>query len=211
GQELWLNQADVGMWLQASELGAYLIDGQMIRRKTGRGGGIPPSGVFQTKDGNILVWIPPGPSWPQFCKVTGLENLATDPRFENEESRYEHIVKLYAILDPVFLTKTRIEWQQVFREARLRADPCLTYEELCAPHPQVEANEGIITIDHPTRGKIKMLGVPVKFTKTPGKARRYPPLLSEHTKEILTQLGYSEKEITELEELKIIKTYRQCE
>ncbi|MFC1989075.1 CaiB/BaiF CoA transferase family protein [Chloroflexota bacterium] len=208
GQELWLNQTDVGMWLQASEMGGYLIDGQMIRKKTGRGGGYPPNGVFQTKDGNILVWVPPGPSWTQFCNLMGLEHLATDTRFEDAEARYEHMLELYTILDPIFLTRTRAEWQQVFRERRLRADPCLTYEEICVPHPQVEANEGIITIDHPTQGKIRMLGVPAKFTKTPGKPRRHPPLLGEHTKEIITELGYSGKEITELEELKIIKAYK---
>ncbi|MFC2005978.1 CaiB/BaiF CoA transferase family protein [Chloroflexota bacterium] len=201
GQELWVNQTDTGMWLQSSEIGRYLIDGD-IRQKTGRGA------ALQVKDGIIASWHMTDPFWSRFCKVLGLEHLATDPRFENDEVRDKHIDELYAILDPVFLTKTRAEWQQAFREARLRADPCLTYEELCVPHPQVEANEGITTINHPTQGKIRMLGVPVKLTKTPGKPQRHPPLLGEHTKEILTEIGYSEKEIAELEDMNIIRTHK---
>ena len=116
--------------------------------------------------------------------------------------------ELYAVLEPHFLTKTRAEWQQIFKKARLRADPCLTYEELCAPHPQVEANDGIISMNHPTQGRLRMLGLPVKLTQTPGKPQRHPPLLGEHTRDILTELGYSGKEIDRLEEIKIIKTYK---
>jgi len=207
GQELLLNQTDVGMWLQATGLEEYLMEGK-IHKNTGRGGEFPPNGTFQAKDGAMVTWFGAGPFWPQFCKIVGLEHLVNDPRFENDEVRYEHMDELYAILDPVFLTKTRDEWQQAFREARLRADPCLTYEELCAPHPQVEANEGIVTIEHPTLNKLRMLGIPLKLSKTPGKPQRHPPLLGEHSKEILTELGYSQKEITELEDMKIISTYK---
>ena len=207
GQELWVNQTDVGMWLQATEMGEYLID-RKIKRQTGRGGQEVPNGAFQTSDGAIVTLFASGPFWPRFCKAIGLEQLAADPRFENDEVRWQHMEELYAILDPHFLTKTRAEWQQIFKEARLRADSCLTYEELCAPHPQIEANEGITTINHPTQGKMRVLGVPVKLTKTPGKPQRHPPLLGEHTEGILTELGYSEAEITELEDRKIVKTYK---
>ena len=199
GQEIWVNQLDVGMWLQHSEIGRHLL-GEPPRPKTGRGSAV------KVKDGVIAVFGTGGLFWPRYCKILGIEHLVNDPRFANDEVRHDHMEELWAITDPIFMTRTRAEWAEEFRKVVSRADPCLTYEELCAPHPQVEANEMIVSIDHPTRGKMRMLGVPVKLTRTPGKPQRHAPLLGEHTKEILTELGYSEKEIAELEEMKIIKT-----
>lgn len=208
GQEVSLNQTDVGMWLQASQLGEYLVNGK-IDEKTGRGGQDVPNGTFQTRDGAIATWFAAGAFWAPFCKAIGLEDLVNDPRFENDKVRRENMDELYAILDPFFLTKTREEWQQIFRKAKLRVDPCLTYQELCAPHPQVVANEGIATINHPIQGAMRVLGVPVKLSKTPGKPQSHPPLLGEHTKEIMTGLGYGAEEISRLEESKVIKSYQE--
>ncbi len=201
GQELWVNQADIGMYLQHSEIGRYLM-GEKPGKKTGRGSAVV------VKDGVMTTLGYGGALWPRFCKILGIEHLVNDPRFASDEARYEHTEELNAILDPIFLTKTKAEWAAEFRKEVSRADPCLTYEELCAPHPQVEANEMIITQDHPTRGKIRMLGVPVKLTRTPGKPQSHAPLLGEHSREILTELGYAEKEIAELEKTNIIRTYR---
>jgi crotonobetainyl-CoA:carnitine CoA-transferase CaiB-like acyl-CoA transferase len=90
----------------------------------------------------------------------------------------------------------------------MRCDPCLTYEELCA-HPQLKENDIIYTANHPTRGEVKMLGLPVKLKKTPGKPQGPSPLLGQHTEEILLKLGYKPKEITELEAQGVIKTSRK--
>jgi crotonobetainyl-CoA:carnitine CoA-transferase CaiB-like acyl-CoA transferase len=87
----------------------------------------------------------------------------------------------------------------------MRCDPCLTYEEICI-HPQVEANEMIYTTNHPVRGKIKMLGVPVKLSETPGCPQGSSPLLGQHTEKILLDLGYSSKDIADLEVEGVIKT-----
>ncbi|MDO8784770.1 MAG: CoA transferase, partial [Syntrophales bacterium] len=91
-----------------------------------------------------------------------------------------------------------------FREAKMRCDPCLTYEELFN-HPQVAANEMVVNLDHPLRGMIKMLGVPVKLKKTPGRPQLPPPLLGEHSEEILREIGYTDEQIGELAAAKVIK------
>lgn len=90
----------------------------------------------------------------------------------------------------------------------MRCDPCLTYEEVCA-HPQIEANEIIFSTDHPTRGKLKMLGLPVKLKKTQGGPQGPPPLLGQHTEEILLRLGYTSADIQEMEAQKVIRTTRK--
>ena len=114
----------------------------------------PPFGPIRAKDGDVLKIFGTGPMWPKFCEVVGREDLAEDPRFADDEERGEHREEPYRLLDETFSQKTRSEWEQIFRKARMRCDSCLTYEELCA-HPQVEANEMIITMDHPVRGEMR--------------------------------------------------------
>jgi len=205
GQKINLNLLNVAMYLQFMQLGSYLTDGKSLY-KGGRGMADqpPPFGPFRAKDGDVLTIFGTDPLWPEFCKLLDREDLAQDPRFINDEKRRQHREELYPLLDEAFSKKTRAEWQQIFREAKMRCDPCLTYEELCA-HPQVEMNEMIITMDHPVRGKIKMLGVPVKLEKTPGQPQHPAPLLGQHSEEILLQLGYTNEEIARLEVEGVVK------
>ena len=130
--------------------------------------------------------------------------MAHDPRFENDEVRAQHREEVFPILDEAFSKKTRAEWQQIFKKAKMRCDPCLTYEEICA-HPQVEANEIIYTAYHPIRGETKMIGVPLKLKETPGQPQGPSPLLGQHTEEILLDLGYTTKDIEGLEAEGVVK------
>jgi CoA:oxalate CoA-transferase len=207
GQEVNVNLLNVAMYLQIMQIASYLTDGNRVH-KEGRGMAEqpPPFAPIRAKDGDVLTIFGADPMWPKFCKVIAREDLAVDPRFENDEKRKEHRQELYALLDEIFSARTRAEWQRIFREAKMRCDPCLTYEELCV-HPQVEANEMIISMDHPVRGRMKMLGVPVKLRKTPGGPRRSAPLLGEHTGEILLQLGYTAQAIAQMEEEGVIRSY----
>ena len=205
GQEVVINQIDVAMYLQMSEIHLYLIDGIKCER-AGRASpvGPPPYGAYPVADGEIITLFGSDPLWPKFCKVLGVEGLAKDPRFNNDKSRYENRKDLYPLLDNAFKKKTKNEWQRLFREAGMRCDPCLTYEELFN-HPQVEVNEMVVTLNHPLRGRIKMLGIPVKFKKTPGKPQSPPPLLGEHSEEILREVGYTDEQIGELVTAGVIK------
>ena len=207
GQALTVNNLDAAMYLQFSGFAEYLTNGVMPY-KSGRSYGAPPFGPFRAKDGDVLTIFGTGPMWPDFCKLIGVEHLANDPKFNTDEARRENREEIGRLLDEAFSRKTRTEWQQIFREARMRCDPCLTYEEVCA-HPQLEANEMIYTTDHPSRGEVKMLGLPVKLKKTPGKPQGPSPQLGQHTAEILLGLGYSNEDIAEFEAEKVIRTARK--
>ena len=207
GQAIIVNNLNASLYLQFSGFAQYLT-GERMPYKEGRGYGTPPFGPFRAKDGDVLTIFGTGPMWPDFCKVVGVEHLADDPKFKTDEARRENREEIGRLLDEAFSKKTRAEWQQIFREARMRCDPCLTYEEACA-NPQLKENDMIYTARHPTRGEVKMLGVPVKLKKTPGKPQGPSPMLGQHTEEILTGLGYSAEDIKGLEAEGVIRTTRK--
>jgi CoA:oxalate CoA-transferase len=207
GQALTVNNLDAALYMQYSGFAEYLTDGKMPY-KAGRSYGAPPFGPFRAKDGDVLTIFGTGPMWPDFFKLVGVENLADDPRFRTDEARHENREEIGRLLDEAFSKKTRAEWQQLFREAKMRCDPCLTYDEVCA-HPQLEANEMIHTTNHPTRGEVKMLGLPVKLEKTPGRPQGPSPLLGQHTEGILSGMGYSSEDIASLEAEGVIRKARK--
>jgi len=207
GQEITVNNLDAALYLQFSQFAEYLAGGEMPYKK-GRSYEAPPFGPFRARDGDVMTIFGTGPMWPDFCKVVSVERLANDLRFNTDAARYKNREEIGRLLDEAFSKKTRAEWAQIFRDAGMRCDPCLTYEEVCA-HPQMEANGIIASLNHPARGEIKMLGLPVKLSKTPGRPQGPSPLLGQHTEEILNKLGYKAKEITDLEAQGVIMTGRK--
>ena len=207
GQAITVNNLDAALYMQFSGFAEYLTGGRMPY-KSGRSYGTPPFGPFRAKDGDVLTIFGTGPMWPAFCTLLGVEHLANDPRFANDEARHENREEIGKLLDEAFSKKTRAEWQQIFREAKMRCDPCLTYEEI-SNHPQLDANEMVCSVKHPVRGEVKMLGLPVKLKRTPGQPQGPSPMLGQHTEEILLKLGYTSEDIAEMEAEKVIRTARK--
>lgn len=197
GREITTNLLDAAICLQAAQVGDWLIDGRLMK-KWGRGWmGNFPYGAYRCEDGDIVtIDGASDDTWPVFCELLGLEHLLTDPRYATVQQRRDQKEELYPILDQAFQKKTRAEWQNIFRQRGLRADPCLDYAELFE-HPQVRENDMIIETEHPSEGRIKMIGLPLKFkhSPVPSSALRHPPSLGEHTTAILAEAGYAPKEI----------------
>jgi crotonobetainyl-CoA:carnitine CoA-transferase CaiB-like acyl-CoA transferase len=185
--------------MQAWELQYYIAHGWVT--KAGRGHQYLPTiwRVFKTADSYVVVGGLPENRWPAFCAALDRPELEHDPRFERYMERMGNLQELYAILDEAFQKKTSAEWMALLQAADCICAPVATYEDLLND-PQVRANEYIVEVDHPTQGRIPVIGAPWRFSETPAQIAAAAPELGQHTEEILQDLGYSWEQIGALRE-----------
>jgi crotonobetainyl-CoA:carnitine CoA-transferase CaiB-like acyl-CoA transferase len=136
-------------------------------------------------------------------KIMGLESFIEDPRFASWDQIKENLDSLLSAIDEKIRTKNRDEWLRLFEEGEMISAPIHTPVE-AASHPQVLANEYVAEINHPKEGPMKIVGIPMKLHKTPGRLGIAPDL-GQHTEEILTQLGgYTLEEIRQMKKEEVI-------
>ncbi|WP_422079317.1 CaiB/BaiF CoA transferase family protein [Ulvibacterium sp.] len=193
GQKVEANLLNSVVGFHTQEVTAYLHKGENPERSKS---GIPnpwlgaPYGLYNTKDGYVAIGMN---SVQRLATVIGLEKYATEEFASNNimESRDE----IRFAFNAVFKTKTTSEWLKILLKDDIWCSQVNTFDEM-VKDPQIEHNQMIIEIDHPTIGKVKTTGFPVWFSDTPQKIYRPAPLLNENAKEILKEFcGYNEDEV----------------
>ncbi len=181
-----------------TRLATYWQTGETPQRTGGAHGLVMPYQVFATKDGYVVagVWTGEG-MWERFCDAVGLPELALEEKYATNDGRIAHRAELEALLNPVFAKRLSREWEERFLARDVLFCPVYTFPELFAD-PHVEASGLVQTVDHPVLGKIPVVGPAIRLHETPGLAELPPPLLGEHTVEVLGLAGYSPREIEAL-------------
>ncbi len=163
---------------------------------------LAPYQPFPTRDGFINVAVGSEGLWQRFCEALDLP-IAADPRFATNADRVGHRRELLDLLIPVFARRTTAEWVDRLLEAGVPAGPIHRISEVMTD-PQVFHRDMIVDMNHPRAGRIRVTGVPMKFSETPGAVRIPPPVLGEHTEGVLRRLGIQAEEIPRLREEGVI-------
>ncbi|WP_261391576.1 CaiB/BaiF CoA transferase family protein [Roseovarius atlanticus] len=158
-----------------------------------------PYQSFRTRDGWINIGAANQRNWMRLLEIIDAPELGSDPRFETNLARMQHLQELVPILENHFMQRDTQDWLDRMEAAGLPAGPVMTISEM-HNDPQALARDMIVETDHPRAGAVKAIGLPIKFSDTPGAVTTPAPTLGQHGAEILTEHGYSQDQIRSLEE-----------
>lgn len=156
-----------------------------------------PYQAFQTSDGWINVGAANQSNWLRFLDVLGAPELDEDPRFSSNAQRARNLPALIEVLNTHLVQDTTQNWLDKMEAAQLPAGPVNDILQMHSD-PQALARDMIVDVDHATVGKVKTIGHPVKFSRTPAKVTAAAPILGQHTREVLGEMGYDAAQINAL-------------
>lgn len=156
-----------------------------------------PYQAFKAKDGWLNIGGANQANWERIADVLGHPEWRDDPRFRTNSDRMRNLDALVQAMNAVLATRTRDEWIAAFDAAGVPVGPVHSIGEALA-HPQTRARGMVVDLDHPQAGPVRALGCPVHFSETPTSIDRPAPLLGEHTREVLREVGYSDAAIDAL-------------
>jgi crotonobetainyl-CoA:carnitine CoA-transferase CaiB-like acyl-CoA transferase len=187
GQKVECSLLESGVAAMMNAATAYLVAGAVQGRWGSAHESLVPYQAFRARDGYLIIGAGNERLWKAFCEVIGAPEWTDDPRFDTNLKRVERREELVRLIEERLGARSRDEWIAAFAAAGLPTGPINTIDQVFAD-PQVLHRGMVQEVEHPTAGRVKLVGVPVKFSETPGEIRLPPPVLGEHTDEVLGQI-----------------------
>lgn len=181
-----------------ANLGAnYLVTGQAPRRAGNAHQNIVPYQVFEVADGHVILAVGNDGQFERCCAVLGLPELPRDPRFTRNADRVRHRELLVPLLAAALRERERADWLTAFDAAKVPCGPINDLADVFAD-PQVLARAMRVPVPHPLSDTLELVASPMKLSATPPTVRRAPPLLGQHTAEVLAEIGIEAAEVERL-------------
>jgi crotonobetainyl-CoA:carnitine CoA-transferase CaiB-like acyl-CoA transferase len=205
GQQIEVCLLDGQIHIQPSQVGQFFLCNYVQPRVGNASPFYAPYGTFTCRDGrDIQIASFNNKFFQNICRAIGREDLINDPRFPTGEDRLAREAELNVEIQKAF---SQFDSDEMMR--RLTKEDCMaalvnTYEQTFAD-PQVQHNQMAVEVNHARVGKVKVGGIPVKLKKTPGAVRLAPPMLGQHTREVLQELGLNNGELEKLLQQGVIK------
>jgi crotonobetainyl-CoA:carnitine CoA-transferase CaiB-like acyl-CoA transferase len=203
GQVIDMALLDTQLAMLANLGSNYLCTGVAPKRMGNAHQNIVPYQVFASSDGHLILAVGNDSQFAKFAEIAGRPDWATDPRFAKNADRVRHRAILVPEIAAVVATRPRNDWLSALEAAKV---PCGAINNLAEAFadPQVQAREMTIAMGHPLSDKLRLVANPIKLSATPISYRHAPPLLGQHTLDVLAEAGLSEQQIALLRERGVI-------
>jgi len=203
GQFIDIALLDSVMPLMGWVVANLMIGGQQPQLMGNENFTAAPSGVFKTKDGYLNIAANKQEQWEMLADILNLSELKEDPRFKERDTRKKNRYVLKPLLDEKLTKQNTDYWVEILNKHDIPSGAILDLANALSA-PQVEHRKTFEQVNVKGIGDLKLFNITAKFDKTPGRVEAPPPLLSEHTEEILTGIGYTLEEIKEFREKQIV-------
>ena len=204
GQRIDVSLMGAVLAMSSGQLSNYMIGGKVPGRTGNASPNITPYGVYPCADGLFIVASANQTQFTALCKALGPPEWGDDPRFKDNGSRMAHQSELHEMFSEILRKRNRSDWESLFTEVGVPAGPINDYAQAMA-HPQAMHLNTRLSLPHASGVDVPGIANPMRFSKTPVTYRRPPPMLGQHTHEVLQELGMDEAAITALAQAGTIK------